>query len=96
MPANSQVDLPPAGQSPQVTASRKAYETKLANAMKVVPVRMLPDGRLTRKDAAAYLGVTEKTLANWHSAGKLRARKVGGRCFYFKDDLDNLVGEGAE
>ena len=37
-----------------------------------VRVRVLPDGRLSRKDAAAYLGRAEKTLAMWHLGGKGR------------------------
>jgi cell division septal protein FtsQ len=54
-----------------------------------VRVRVLPDGRLTRKDAAAYLGVTEKTLAMWQLEGKPpRSVKVGGRRFYYKEELN--------
>ncbi len=32
-------------------------------------VRVLPDGRLSRKDAAKYLGRAEKTLAMWEMVG---------------------------
>ena len=57
-----------------------------------VKVRVLPDGRLSRKDAARYLGRAEKTLAMWCLGGTgPRAVKVGGRIFYFKDDLDAFV-----
>ena len=57
-----------------------------------VCVRVLPDGRMTRRDAARYLGAAEKTLAMWKVAGKgPRAVKVGGRCFYFRDDLDAFI-----
>ncbi|MDA1059086.1 MAG: DNA-binding protein [Proteobacteria bacterium] len=59
-----------------------------------VQVRVLPDGRLTRRDAAKYLGLQEKTLAMWKLVGKgPRPVRVGGRVFYFKDDLDAFVGE---
>ena len=61
-----------------------------------VKVRVLPDGRLSRKDAARYLGRAEKTLAMWCLEGRgPRAVKVGGRIFYFKDDLDAFVRGGA-
>ena len=30
-----------------------------------VRVRELPDGRMSRRDAAAYLGISPKTLAQW-------------------------------
>ena len=57
-----------------------------------VKVRVLPDGRLSRKDAARYLGRAEKTLAMWQLERKgPRAVRVGGRIFYFKDDLDAFI-----
>jgi hypothetical protein len=58
---------------------------------------ILPDGRMTRRDAARYLGLSEKTLAMYAS------RKTGprfvkpGRTFYFKEDLDAWIrGETGE
>ncbi len=57
-----------------------------------VRVRVLPDGRMTRRDAAAYLGLAEKTLAMWAIDGrKPKVHRVGGRCFYYKDDLDAFI-----
>ena len=35
------------------------------HAIEQVRVRVLPDGRMSRKDAATYLGRAEKTLAMW-------------------------------
>ena len=61
-------------------------------AIEQVCVRVLPDGRLTRKDAAKYLGRSEKTLAMWEMEGKgPPSLKVGGRRFYFKDQLDAFI-----
>lgn len=58
-----------------------------------VKVRILPDGRMTRRDAARYLGNAEKTLAMWELQGKgPPSLKVGGRRFYYKDDLDAFIG----
>ena len=34
-----------------------------------VCVRVLPDGRMAAREGARYLGVTEKSLANWRSDG---------------------------
>ena len=52
---------------------------------------------MTRRDAATYLGLSEKTLAMYAS------RKTGpkfvkpGRTFYFKEDLDAWIrGETGE
>ena len=57
-----------------------------------VQVRVLPDGRMSRKDAAKYLGRAEKTLAMWNLEGKgPKSVLVGGRRFYFKDVLDAFI-----
>jgi hypothetical protein len=57
-----------------------------------VKVRILPDGRMTRGDAALYLGHQPKTLAMWATQRKgPRSLKVGGRVFYFKEDLDAFI-----
>lgn len=61
-----------------------------------VRVRVTPDGRLTRADAAAFLGLSPKTLAEWHCKGVGPvSRKVGGRCFYTLDSLQHFVATGA-
>ena len=62
-----------------------------------VRVRVLPDGRLARKDAAKYIGHAEKTLAMWQTVGKgPPSVLVAGRRFYFKDALDAFIrGEEA-
>ncbi len=60
-----------------------------------VKVRVLPDGRLSRRDAAAYLGLSEKTLAIWATQGRgPKVQPVAGRRFYFKEELDRFVREG--
>ena len=65
--------------------------------VKQVRVRVLPDGRLTREDAAAYLGMRSKTLAMWQLQGYgPRPKKVGGRVFYYKEDLDAFIQGGTE
>ena len=61
-------------------------------AIETVIVRVLPDGRMTRKDAARYLGVKPKTLAMWALANRgPPSLKVGGRRFYKKNALDAFV-----
>jgi hypothetical protein len=60
-----------------------------------VRVRVLPDGRMNRENAARYLGVAAQTLATWAVHGKgPPAKKVGGRNFYYRDDLDAFIGAG--
>ena len=55
-------------------------------------VRVLPDGRMNRENAALYLGLKAKTLAMWAMDGKgPRMKKIGSRCFYFKKDLDDFI-----
>jgi hypothetical protein len=54
-----------------------------------VRVRVLPDGRMTRRDAARYLGFSEKTLAMWALSKKgPPSVRMGGRCWYYIGDLD--------
>ena len=65
------------------------------DSIDTVRVRVLPDGRMSRDDAARYLGHAPKTLAMWQGQGKgPRSVLVGGRRFYFKSDLDAFVRDG--
>jgi predicted DNA-binding transcriptional regulator AlpA len=58
----------------------------------LVRVKRFPDGRLDRKNAAAYLGYAPKTLAEWACKGTgPKGIRVGGRIFYFQADLDAWV-----
>ena len=60
-----------------------------------IKVRLLPDSRMTARDAAKYLGLSEKTLAMWRMNRKgPEYTRVGGRIFYFKQALDNFVSRG--
>ena len=60
------------------------------------PVRVLPDGRMSRENAAKYLGLSAKTLAMWKLSGKGPPWvKVGGRIFYFRTDLDTFIRRDA-
>jgi excisionase family DNA binding protein len=48
---------------------------------------------MTRKEAAAYLGVSEMTLAIWKSTGRysVRVYKIGRLAKYKKADLDAFI-----
>ncbi len=60
--------------------------------LEYVSVRVLPDGRMMRKDAAKYLGLKPKTLAMWALQGKgPPSTKVGGRVFYYQRHLDEFI-----
>lgn len=59
-------------------------------------VRQLPkfeSDLMTRKEAAAYLGVSEMTLAIWKSTGRysVRVYKIGRLAKYKKADLDAFI-----
>jgi hypothetical protein len=57
-----------------------------------IRVRVLPDGRMTRKDTAKYLGRSVKTLAMWALEGKgPTPRNIGGRIFYSLPDCDAFI-----
>ena len=62
--------------------------------IEVERVRMTPDGRMDRTNAAKYLGKKTKTLAMWAYQGKgPKITYVNGRPTYFKKDLDSFVGQ---
>lgn len=64
--------------------------------LEVAKVHVLPDGRMTRQNAARYLGRKPKTLAMWAVQGKgPRVTKVMGRCFYYKAVLEAFVRGGS-
>lgn len=49
--------------------------------------------RLTRPEAAEYLGVNSQTLANWAYTGKVKIpfHKVGRKVIYMRTDLDSYL-----
>jgi hypothetical protein len=56
-----------------------------------VKVRVLPDGRLDRSNAAQYLGRSTKTLAEWARLGLgPRSFLVGGRRYYHLSELQRF------
>ena len=64
----------------------------------LVRVRVLPDGRMSRKDAARYIGIAEKTMAMWQlqaKKGAPRSVRIAGRRWYFKEDLDQYLRDAA-
>ncbi len=61
----------------------KATQSAEPNGLDRVRIRVLPDGRVTRADAARFLGCSPKTLAMWAMEAKGPPMvKVGGRAFY--------------
>jgi len=66
-------------------------------AIDQVRVRILPDGRLTRADAAKFLGLAPGTLANWDSQGRgPKSVNVGGKIFYYLHDLKAFRDAGSQ
>lgn len=59
-----------------------------------IEVTVLPDGRLDTENAAAYLGLSVKTLAMLRSSGRGPSFVKRGRVFYFRDDLDQWLEAG--
>lgn len=64
------------------------------NVVRQVEVRVLPDGRVDTKNAAAFIGLSEKTLAMMRSRGTGPKFLKRGRIFYFVHDLQAWISEG--
>ena len=60
---------------------------------KVVPLEKFQSNLLSRKEAATYLGLTEKTLAQWTYTKRynLPIVKIGRLVKYKKSDLDLFI-----
>ena len=55
-------------------------------------IRTTPDGRVSRNDAAVFLGFKPKTLAEWHRLGiGPSSLLVGGRRFYRFEELEKYA-----
>jgi hypothetical protein len=66
------------------------------DAIDQVKVVVLPDGRLDRKNAAAFLGKAPKTLAEYHRRGiGPRSIMVGGWRFYLLSELQAFAQGGS-
>lgn len=59
-----------------------------------IEVVILPDGRMDAKNAAAYVGLSAKTLAMLRCSGGGPQFVKRGRVFYFKADLDEWLTAG--
>jgi hypothetical protein len=81
----------------KATAAFTATKPESEHSVQHVIVRRLPDGRMSREDAATYLGHKPKTLAEWalRNYGP-RAVRVGGRNFYYQRDLDLFIAGETE
>jgi len=62
---------------------------------KDLDIIMFPDGRLRSRDAAAYLGISPKTLATWRTRGEGPVFIKLGRIFYYKSDVDAWLSQAA-
>lgn len=60
-------------------------------AIKIPEVFVFPDGRMDRKNASRYLGLSVKTLAMHASRGTGPKYVKLGRVFYFRHDLDAWI-----
>jgi hypothetical protein len=64
--------------------------------MEIMKVRVFPDGRMDRANAALYTGFSIKTLAMHASSGTgPEFQKINGRVFYRQADLDGWLNSFA-
>jgi excisionase family DNA binding protein len=46
---------------------------------------------LTAKEAAKYVGRNVSTISRWKRSGYLHARSVGGRDYFYMDEIKELT-----
>ena len=68
----------------------------MSNTVESIGIITFPDGRLDVPNAAAYLGLSAKTLAMRRCDGTGPKYIKRGRIFYFKDDLDAWIMENGK
>jgi len=61
--------------------------------IKTIHIEKFPDGRLDVLNAARYIGLSEKTLANMRCNGNGPSYVKKGKVWYFIEDLDNWLKE---
>lgn len=57
-------------------------------------ISIFPDGRMSAKDAAKYVGFSYRTLSNHRVRGTGPRFVKRGVIFYFKEDLDEWLSSG--
>ena len=57
-------------------------------------ITIFPDGRLSAKDAATYVGLSYRTLSNHRVRGTGPRFVKRGVIFYYKEDLEAWLGSG--
>ena len=62
--------------------------------LKTVEVVIYPDGRMNTTNAAAYTGLSEKTLAMLRCEGRGPKFVKRGKIFYYREDLDEWMMAG--
>ena len=68
-------------------------EGSMAEHVRQVEITVFPDGRLDTKNAAAYLGLSDKTLAMMRCQGTGPRFIKRGRVFYYQEDLDAWLAQ---
>ena len=65
----------------------------MAEHVRQVDIMVFPDGRLGTKNAAAYLGLSEKTLAMMRCQGTGPRFIKRGWVFYYQEDLEAWLAQ---
>lgn len=71
-----------------------ASELKKAND--VIPLNLKPEAEiLTREQTKDLLGISYVSLWKYNKEGLLKAKKVKGRVFYLRQDINNMLNQVA-
>lgn len=66
----------------------------IAEAERRGPGKPQPAPLLTYREAAKFLGVSERQLYQWEKAGLVKATRLGKLVKYHRDELERIAREG--
>ena len=73
-------------------AVRQTFEEELSKTI-LGEKKLKNEGLLTNKDLQKIFDITLVTIHNWRKRGILKAITIGGRVYYKKSDIDELINQ---
>lgn len=74
----------------------EVFASELRKANDVIPLNLKPETEiLTREQTKNLLGISYVSLWKYNKEGILTGRKIKGRIFYLRQDINNMLNQVA-